>query len=129
MIAPGTSSSLTGKKPKLNSSEESQFLYLLIQAVNNNTSSASASKSYNTISQYELLNSATITHTFPANTIHSIKISVISGTADITFDGTTTVTYPTGTTLSFETPSTFDSAITITVPSGSTARTLIQTVS
>lgn len=100
MIAPGTKTSLKGSRPTLKSSEETKFLYLLVNAVYNNGSILSdivtalgGSSSSTTITPgiSKLTGSASFATT--GSDYRSISMSVISLTT-----GTVTVTDSSGTT-------------------------------
>ena len=112
------------------SSEESKFLSLILRAVNNQSSILAktlGTGAYDTSVLTDIGPSGSIT--FAANTIHTISIQVITGTADVSTDnGATTVTYPSGSNINMSASSTFDDAIIITASAGGSDRTLVNTI-
>lgn len=123
MIPAGTGVALKGKKITLKSSEESNWLYLILHAIYNHEVISSdilnalggTVTNYNTVHQYDLLSSQT--KVFLPNTVHGVSFSVIKGTAIVSLDGgATTITYSAGQNINLLATTTFNGEIDFTIP-------------
>lgn len=110
MIQPGTRVSQNGKKLTANSSEESKWLSLILNAIKNDAAITSGvlnalggenATSYNTMEHYLLESEDTLT--IDANTIHSLSFSVTLGSVSVSLDGgSTSVLYPVGSNINLQ---------------------------
>ena len=129
MIAPGTPSSLNGKKPSVRSSEESQFLYLINNSIQNLAGILAATEGtipYNTPALLTLSSGSSAV--FASDTTHAISIIPIIGTVSVTIGTSTPVIYPVGSSINLQATTTFSYDITITASAGGSDYTLINTM-
>ena len=136
-ISAGTSQTIRGKRITQSSSDEAQWLSLILKAIQNNGGleasilAALGGAPTATIAHYDLLSAQTITLDSVSN-YKAINIQVYKGSCTVSLDGGSTfITYPTGVSIGFGNNAPITNTVVITVSgtlSDGLNETFVQTI-